>query len=513
MVDIVTIMRLEDLINQNSWWKYGADFWKYDKNLKEAKGAFTEFQRRKIELKRGNIYIIRGIRQSGKTTYMKQMILSLLNKGVEPGIIVYISCDRLASRKELRNVIDNFIQTNRDKEPLYIFLDEMTYLEEWNLELKTLADSDFIDKLIVMATGSSAVKIKEKAERLPGRRVEGNEYRFKPLTFREFVLQTILQVAARVKSPDFSAALKILGEKLRNISMSMDEDLDSMMGKIRETIPFKEELDYMLDLYLLTGGFPGVINEYFVNKFEKKEEWIGSELYETFMRVVLGDISKIRRSETIARELMRGIVDRYASKYSFTTLGKDLELSHQTVMEYLEILEDAFLIEVVHSLDLAKGRARLKGNKKIYFGSPFIYYCVESFISGSDGFFSSKENLLRKKDKIVEGVVANHLVQTKEEPYVKEWRTYLSYFYTSTGKEVDFVYKKPFFKKESFTKENLVGIEVKYKEEVDKREITRINGIAEYIVLTKNQYDRFGPMAFIPVSLFLSVFEKSRRLL
>ena len=79
---------------------------------------------------------------------------------------------------------------------------------------------------MVMATGSSAVKIKEKAERLPGRRVEGNEYYFKPLTFREFVLQTIDKVAAHVKSPDFSAALKILSEKLRNISMSMDEDFD-----------------------------------------------------------------------------------------------------------------------------------------------------------------------------------------------------------------------------------------------------------------------------------------------
>lgn len=497
-------MRVEDLINQNSWWKYGADFWKYDKNLKEAKEAFTEFQRREIELKRGNIYIIRGIRQSGKTTYMKQMILSLLNSGVEPGIILYISCDRLASRKELRNVIDNFIQTNRDKEPLYIFLDEITYLEEWNLELKTLADSDFIDKLMAMATGSSAVKIKEKAERLPGRRVEGNEYRFKPLTFREFLLQTILQVAARAKSPVFSAALKIVGAKLRDISMSMDDDLDLMMGKIREIIPFKEELDYMLDLYLLTGGFPGVINEYFWNKFVNGEERIGNEIYETFMRIVLGDMSKIRRSETIARELLRGIAERYASKYSFTTLGKDLELTHQTVIEYLEILEDAFLIEVMHSLDISKGRPKLKGNKKIYFSSPFVYYCVESFISGSECYFSSKESLLRKRDKIVEGVVGNHLVQTKEEPYIKEWRTYLWFFYTSTGKEVDFVYKR---------KEKLVGIEVKYKEEVDKREITRINGIAEYIVLTRNQYERFDSMVFIPVSLFLSVLEKSKRLL
>ncbi len=502
-------MRIEDLINQNAWWKYGKDFWEYDKNLKEAKGAFTEFKRRNIELKSGNIYIIRGIRQSGKTTYMKQMILNLLTNGVEPEIILYASCDRLASRKELRNVINNFIQTNRDKEPLYIFLDEITYLEEWNLELKTLADSDFIDKLIVMATGSSAVKIKEKAERLPGRRVEGNEYRLKPLTFRDFLMQTILQVAEHVKSPDFSTALKLLGAKLKNISISMDEDLDSMMWKIRAIIPFKEELDYMLDLYLLTGGFPGVINEYFGNKFMKKEEGIENGLYETFTRIVLGDVSKIRRSETIARELMRRIVERYATKYSFTSLGKDLELSHQTVMEYLEILEDAFLIEVLHSLDISKRRPRLKGNKKIFFASPFVYYCIESFIAGLDGFSSSKGILLKKRDKILEGVVGNHLVQTKEEPYTKEWRTYLWLFYTSTGKEVDFVYKKPFFK----TKENLVGIEVKYKEEVDKREITRINGIAEYIVLTKNQYERFDSMAFIPISSFLSVLEKSKRLL
>ena len=497
-------MRIADLINQNSWWKYGDEFWKYDKNLKEAKDAFTEFQRRKIELESGNIYIIRGIRQSGKTTYMKQMILSLLNRGIEPDIILYLSCDRFASRKELRNVINNFVQTNRDKEPLYIFLDEITYLDDWNLELKTLADSNNIDKLILLATGSSAVKIKEKAERLPGRRVEGNEYRFKPLTFREFVLQTIAKVATRVNSLDFSAALKLLNTKLRNISMCMDDNFDSMMSKMQEIMPFKEELDYMLDLYLLTGGFPGVINEYFENKFEKKEEWIGNELYETFMRIVLGDLSKIRRNETIARELMRGIVERYGSKYSFTTLGKYLELSHQTVIEYLELLEDAFLIDVVPSLDIAQRKTKLKGNKKIYFSTPFVYYCVESFISGLEGFLDSRENLQRKKDKILEGVVANHLVQTKEEPYIKEWRTYLSFFYTSSGKELDFIYKK---------NEDLTGIEVKYKEEVDKMEITRVNSIAEYIVLTKNQYEQFGSMAFIPVSLFLSVLEKSRRLL
>ncbi len=60
-------MKLEYLNNMNPWWKYGADFWKYDRNLKEIKNAPIEFKRKKIQTKKGNIYILRGSRQSGKT--------------------------------------------------------------------------------------------------------------------------------------------------------------------------------------------------------------------------------------------------------------------------------------------------------------------------------------------------------------------------------------------------------------------------------------------------------------
>jgi len=498
-------MRIEDLNNLNTWWKFRKDFWKYDRNLKEVKKSFVEFTRTKLELKRGNIYILRGVRQSGKTTYVKQTILNLLNKNVNPNTILYISCDKLASRRELGNVINNFIQMNRDLEPLYIFLDEITYLEDWNLELKTLADSNWIDKIIILATGSNPMKIKEKTERLPGRRIEGNEYYFRPLTFREFVLQTIDKLTLRIESREFAESLRILREKLKTTSIDLEQNFNSIKNKTNVIRAFKEELDYLFEIYLLTGGFPGVINEYLDNKFVEKKETIKNELYETLIRIILGDVSKIKRSEIISKEIMRGIMKRYGSRYSFTTIGKDVDLPHQTIIEYLEIFENAFIAEVVYPFDISTKKIKFKGDKKIYFSDPFIYHSTYSFIIGADGFNASKENLLKNKDKIIESVVSNHLIRTKEVPYLREWKTYLNFFYSTTGKEIDFIYKKK--------NGSIVGIEVKYKEKTRKKEITKVEGIEGYIVLTKSQFEKFNNTIFIPVSLFLSLLKKSKKLI
>lgn len=496
-------MRIEDLTNINPWWKFGKEFWKYDKNLKEAK-KFIEFQRSRIELKKGNIYIIRGLRQTGKTTYLKQRILELINKGIKANSILYISCDKLASRKELHNTINNFIQTNMEAKQLYIFLDEITYIEDWNIELKILADSNFIDKIIVVATGSNPIKIKAKGERLPGRRVEGNEYYFKPITFREFVLQVIDKLLPSIESKEFSDSLKILKEKIKNISINLKENLGAINKKTNIISAFKEELDYLLNIYLSTGGFPSTINNYLENKFRNGKEEIKNELYETLIRMILGDISKIKRSENLAREIIRSILEKYGSKYSFTNLGKDSGMPHQTVIEYLEILENSFLLEVFHSLDIGRKKPKFKGDKKIYFSDPFLYHSISSYLAGSDGFPLSKENLLKNKDKIIEAVIANHLSQTQEVPYLREWKTYLWFFYTSTGKEIDFIYKK---------EKEYLGIEAKYKESIEEKEITKIEEIKEYIALTKNQFEKSDNILFIPLSLFLSLLEKSARVL
>ncbi|HJH31810.1 MAG TPA: ATP-binding protein [Methanosarcinaceae archaeon] len=495
-------MRFEDISRENPWWKFGNKFHNYDRHLRELHNAFIEYKRKPLDLKNGNIYIIRGMRQIGKTTYIKQTIRSLLENDIDAGTILYISCDRLSSRKELHNLTSNFIQQNIEARTLYLFLDEITYLKDWVLELKNLADSNYIDRLIIVATGSNPIKLKEKTERLPGRRVEGNEYYFKPLNFRDFVFQSIDRLSVHIESQELADALVGLKGAIEKNTIDL---YNFNPTSVKNILPFKEELDWLFATYTLTGGIPVVINDYLAQKYINKKENIGPNIYERFIRVVLGDITKLRRSETTAKAILKEIILKYASRYSFTKIGNSLNISHQTVIEYLELFENSLLIEVVSSYDFNKKSARIKGNKKIYFSNPFIYYSVAALLSGEDGFSITEEILLKNRDILIEGMVANHLARTKEIPYLKEWKTFLWMYYTKTGKEIDFIYKGG--------GDGYLGIEVKYREEVDIREITHIRETGKDIVLTKNQFEIVDDMTFIPIPVFLAGLGNSQRTL
>jgi uncharacterized protein len=495
-------VRFEELSKENLWWKFGSEFHRYDRHLKELSEAFIEFKRKPIDLQSGNIYIIRGMRQIGKTTYIKQTILGLLNEGTDPQTILFISCDRLSSRKELHNLVSNFLQQNIEAQTLYIFLDEITYLKDWVLELKTIADSNYIDRLVVVATGSNPIKLKEKTERLPGRRVEGNEYYFKPLSFRDFALQSIERIADFTTSKELANALK----KSKDAILDSKIDMDNFnISTIKKALPYKEELDWLFEIYILTGGIPLVVNDYLAQKYIHESGNINGKIYETFIRLILGDITKLRRSETTAKEVLKNIATKYSTRYSYTTLGKSAGgIVHQTIIEYLELFQNSLLVDVLSSYDFTKKTPRFKGDKKIYFSNPFIFYTINSLLSGEDGFNASKEIVSRNKDVLIEGIVENHLAQTKEIPYLREWNTYLWFYYTTrTGKEIDFIYKG----------DGYLGIEVKYKEEVSTQEITWTPEVKMTIVLTKNQFEIHKDILFIPISVFLVCTDKSLKTL
>jgi len=43
------MVRIAEIVEQNPWWKHGAEFVRYDRNLQGAKPLF--FERKEIELK------------------------------------------------------------------------------------------------------------------------------------------------------------------------------------------------------------------------------------------------------------------------------------------------------------------------------------------------------------------------------------------------------------------------------------------------------------------------------
>ncbi|MEA1928103.1 MAG: AAA family ATPase, partial [Candidatus Auribacterota bacterium] len=220
------MVKVREIVRQNPWWNQGMGFASYDPHLIKTHPIF--FQRKEIDLVRGNIYVLRGCRQVGKSTYLKTIIKQLIEGGVNPKHILYLSLDFFTSRRELRNTINYFLNETQEAEIIYMLLDEITFLKDWNLEFKYLADQGITGKSIIIATGSSAVKLKEKGELLPGRGLEGNEYYIKPLSFREFSLQSIKFIRGILPNNELRDSLERLEENLNRTSIDLSLDLQDI---------------------------------------------------------------------------------------------------------------------------------------------------------------------------------------------------------------------------------------------------------------------------------------------
>jgi len=494
--------KIPEIVTQNPWWKHGIEFVQWDHSLQKAQPIF--FKREPIELRKGNIYILRGPRQVGKTTYLKDTIKSLIKKGVPSRCILYLSLDFFTSRTEMKNAINYFLDLTRDVDEIYMLLDEITSVEDWHLELKRLVDQGITQKGVILATGSSAVKIKEKVELLPGRGLEGNEYYIKPLSFREFVLQSSFPIARWLRDGEFKNALKKLDTVLKECTIDLSYNLEDMKKQIQQVIPFKRELGYLFQIYLMTGGFPGVINHYLSNRYLNDKEKIEPEHSEVFIRNVLGDLSRLQRQETIVREILKAIAKRYGSRYTFSTLSREIERTHVATIDYLEFLENSFISFILYAYDFNKKEPKLKGDKKVYFFDPLILHSVKSYLTGEE-IWDIITKTMQDEDlqsKVVEGLVISHLLMHREIPFLKSGRTFLWSYYDKRGREIDAILKED---------SRYSGLEVKYRAKVSGLRISDIPVVKKYIILSKEESGGRNNKIMIPVDIFLSLLSISKR--
>lgn len=498
------MVKFIEIANQNPWWKYGDSFHIFDPNLLTFQNQKIKIDRRRLDLKKGDIGIIRGCRQIGKTTYMKRLVQRLIADGIESRKILYLSVDRFVSRREFRNAVDDFLRRNRDADEVYILLDEITAIKEWNLELKRLSDSGITQRARVLVTGSSGAALRGMGEQLPGRGLEGNEYYMRPLSFREFIFQTMTMFESWSKSNELSQALQILETTLKETWLTLAEDFDEIADRLDRILPFKSELEYLFEHYLRCGGFPIAINPYFDNTMIKeKEDFFEPEVVEVFVRTVLGELNKHGKSEATARQILKAIIDRYGTRFSFNNLANDLTITHVTTSDYLDFLENSFILSILYAYDFNKKDLKQKGSKKVYFQDPFIFYSMKSALTGAVINDVIREALENEDmiSEIIEGIVASHLTMSMETPYLKERNTFLWFYYDTRGKEIDNVLMRD---------GRYLGIEVKYQSDVGPRDVTRVQEIDNYLILSKNDVVKTDDTYVVPVEAFLSVLEMSK---
>jgi predicted AAA+ superfamily ATPase len=183
--------------------------------------------------------LLSGARRVGKTTIMYQMMESLMEHGIPPVNILYVSFDnpiiKLVTIDDVINIYESLypIQGKR-----YLFFDEVQYTDNWELWMKVLYDTRENIKLV--STGSaSPILEKRTADSGAGR---WTILKVPTLSFYEYC--ELLQLADR---PVISSAVKLIN--LVNLTKAELFDLFNRFS------PLKRHFNR----YLTIGGFPELV--------------------------------------------------------------------------------------------------------------------------------------------------------------------------------------------------------------------------------------------------------------
>ncbi len=327
----------------NPWW-FGETHPKYleweSSEIKWTPRLINEFR-----IKPFSLNFIVGPRQIGKTTAIAIYIHKNLLKRLKPEAIFYFACDEISDFRELGEILDNYLsfRESRGVKSSIIFLDEITFVDEWWRALKSRIDLGKLSKDVIFVSGSASLELIAGKERFPGRRGHGRDHYALPVSFDEFVSQ-IKKIP--VKKYDFS----------KNI---IDNALKA--NKL-----LKRELTETFEIYLRTGGFPLAIKEFLTSG----KTW---NAYKTYMDWLKTDIVRTRKSEKTTKEILSYILNARLTPISWNNIAKETSISSpNTIRSYIEFLEDLFILKVLYWIG-TDGKIMPRKNKKIHVTDPFLY--------------------------------------------------------------------------------------------------------------------------------------------
>jgi hypothetical protein len=490
-------MDFSEISRQNPWWKNASEILN-DEKIKQLDAAKVPWNPRLkyfIKFDRDKIYTLRGPRQVGKTTLCKTLIRDLIADGNDPRGILYYSWDLVSNEKDLFDVLDQYTNWSSafDPDRKYLFLDEISSVKNWEKGLKHLVDTGFLKNTSIVLTGSHSIDIKKSIERLPGRRGEGDETIDKillPMKFAEF-------------AESVNPSIKDLFKEHRFLEKSRRQDIIHGLfeGKVDPVINilrlYQDELNTLFDQYLITGGIPRPINEFF------SEGNINNSTYEIYVRSLMGDLARWQIPEIAVKQILHALFRKLTTNVSWQGLIDDTDIgSHNTISKYVQSLESSFVLNILYAADIHKKLPQFRKEKKIYPQDPFIFHSLLSWTSGSANYFDSSVEYLvnpENKSKLVESVVQSHLIRLmynifpsdifSPEEHVFYWRS------KGGKKEVDYVLR---------SKENeLLPIELKYQNKLQSRDYKGLHSFPKGIMISKNTFEVNNNYVTIPVSIFL----------
>ena len=270
-----------------------------------------------------------GPRGTGKTTLLLQYIKEKMENKDE---CIYASIDNIYFSKNL--LIDFVNELYEDYGIRYFFFDEIHKYPNWNQELKNIYDSYPDIKLVF--SGSSSIDLIKGTYDLSRR---GVLYRINGMSFREYLL-------------------------FNDIA---DIETISLKELINNRLDFEEKVS---GIKKIKGYFKDYIGKGYYPFFMEDENTYHQKILRIIEKTVYEDISNFYKLKTENLAYFKKVISYLATippgELNRNSISKNIGLDNKTIQNYLNILNETGLIELL--AENKSGSNLLRHTEKNVFG-------------------------------------------------------------------------------------------------------------------------------------------------
>ena len=351
-------------------------------------------------------HVIVGPRRVGKTTVLYQTVARLLGAGIEPGRIWWLRLDHPllmdATLGDLvRSVIASVPEVSPER-PVFLFLDEVTYADDWDLWLKTFHDERWPVRIAATSSASAALRrrrqdsglgrwsdislapclLSEAAELIERPTPQDTELIAGPTsTSAESAARPVPQATELIARPTSGSAASVprsAAEPERRMlgPVSLAEELRRLEDGARPEPSMRETRR----LLMLVGGFPELLmqsagwslpDEDDAHRGDSTGDLIAAQQSlreDSVERAVYKDIPQAFQIDNpmMLERLMYLLAGQVAQLLSPSNIAKDLRLSEATIERYLAYLEAAFIVFTLPNYAGSEAKVQRRG-RKLYF--------------------------------------------------------------------------------------------------------------------------------------------------
>ena len=369
--------RIEEYLQQaNPWWRGAA----FDRFVGKARVRYVE--RIYSSFSMDEIKVLFGVRRSGKSTIVYQLIEKLLQDGVPSANIIFVNFENnifspfLGEAGFLDDLVEYARSLTNPKGRVYLFLDEVQEVVGWERWANKVHEQKL--PLHLLLTGSSStLQSAELATLLTGRNLS---FEIRPLDFPEYIF---FKTGRRIERRPFSH----YGQE-------------------------RSEIMHLFRGYLEEGGFPGVVlTEDRVLREALLRQYFQDIIYRDLVRKY--SVRQPVKLENLALYLISNV----GRALSYRNIAGAMGIAVDTLKEYIGYFERACLFSFLPPFAFStKHKLRETHNRKIYTADHGLRNVLAMNVDRDEGF-------------VVENIVFNKLKGEKLLGYIEE-------------PEVDFVFNR-----------------------------------------------------------------------